>query len=398
MTVIDRLLVVDPVCNQRAPTMRSWLGAAAEVLPKHFKKVEIWSMENQLDEPWVVFRKFAKISPFWPIQSAFFRHSAWAAYKKLTREERERTLIQCSGEHLPVADIRYMHFWNIAFATAARRKPKELRSGLKETLIQEMAISSEKRILDRGNTGEWWCVSRGISEPIQSTAKDGSVFKILPNSYDPERFNPHTRQIHRDSMRKSYGFAPDETILVFCSFGHFVRKGLPLAIHTIQKLRASGIKVRLLVLGGTEGTLASFRKEMERRNLSSDGVVFAGLVSPPEFHLSAADALFFPSHFEAFSLVEIEAAALGLRLYLTPHPGSEMILREGINGRVLPWDADGMAAVLIEEIISGAINQPHDEIGEALTPHDFAIRLDQLYGDAISRKEQRMEVLDQRKS
>ena len=119
---------------------------------------------------------------------------------------------------------------------------------------------------------------------------------------------------------------------------------------------------------------------------SADAIRFAGYVAPPEWHLSAGDALIFPSHFEAFSLMEIEAASLGLQLYLTAHPGSEMILREGVNGRLLPWDVDGMVATLTGDITSGVIRESHCELGEALAPDSYANLLSSLYSEAILRK------------
>ncbi len=102
-----------------------------------------------------------------------------------------------------------------------------------------------------------------------------------------------------------------------------------------------------------------------------------------EQHLSAADGLLFPSHFEAFSLAEIEAAALGLRLYLTPHYGSEMIIREPENGRLLPWDVAGMAEVLRMELDAGLVTQNHDNVGEALSPDQYAEKITRLYEEAI---------------
>jgi glycosyltransferase involved in cell wall biosynthesis len=114
--------------------------------------------------------------------------------------------------------------------------------------------------------------------------------------------------------------------------------------------------------------------------------VFAGLVGSIERHLVAADGFLFPSHFEAFALAEIEAAALGLRLYLTPHYGSEMILRDPENGRVLPWDVDGIASVLDDEICKGRLGVIHHQLGEALSPEAYAQSLRSLYLGAIERK------------
>lgn len=387
MEDIERLLLVDPLCARRAPTIRAWLEAATEVLPRHFKEVEVWSMENELDIPGVKWRKFPKISPFWPIQSEFFCRMAWRRFRSLSADYLSSTIVQCAGEHLPQSDIRLIQFWNIAYDKLAKSKPDALPITFKNSIFIKSALRKEYKCLEAPATGEWWCVSRGIAQPIQQDAPSGSVFKILPNTYDPIRFNPEVRQKFRKSARHHYGFEDDEIVLAFCSFGHFVRKGLLQAVEVINGLRAEGIKVRLLVLGGSSGTIDQFRNLMVQRSLRDDGIYFAGGISPVERHLAAADGLFFPSHFEAFSLVEIEAAALGLRLYLTAHPGSEMILREGINGRLLPWDIDGMTNVLREEICSGEIFKFHRETGEALTPREFAATLSNLYEDAKVRKQ-----------
>ncbi|MFK7852158.1 MAG: glycosyltransferase [Akkermansiaceae bacterium] len=383
---MKRLLVVDPICHSRAPTMRSWLGAANEILPKHFEEVEIWSMENELELPSVKFKKFRKLTRFWPVQCAFFRFSAARAYRKLSPEYRAETMIQCSGEHLPAADIRYIHFWNLEFIRIAKSKPKEMALSIKHRVFQFLAARIEKTCVKPGNTKEWWCVSEGIAEPIKRSTDESAIFQILPNSYDPNRFNLETRAKHRNSMREHYGFTPEESVFVFCSFGHFTRKGLPQAVETIARLREKKIGARLLVLGGTESALEEFKTSLRNASVSIEGTVFAGLVAEPEKHLSAADALFFPSHFEAFSLVEIEAAALGLRLYLTKHPGSEMIVRDGINGTILPWEVDGMVRVLESEIKSGKTKQEHAEMGRALSPTGFCEKLDTLYREAIKRK------------
>lgn len=386
---IDKLLIVDPFFHRRAPTMRGIISAAEEVLPNHFRRVEVWSMENELAErnpPWLSWRRVPKISPFWPIQCSAFRTLAWRMFRQLPADELAHTLTFCSGEHLPMADIRYIQFWNLSQRETSERKPDLFRTRFRDRIFGDLAIRGERFALRPGNTGEWWCVSRGIAEPILQAAPSDSVFRFLPNTYDPNRFNPETRIRHREGMRRHYGFSERDIVLTFCSFGHFARKGLPQAIQAVNKLRQLGHPVRLLVLGGNEPTVAGFRQQLKRDGISEDATRFAGMVSPPEHHLAAGDALFFPSHFEAFSLVEIEAAALGMRLYLTAHPGSEMILREGANGRLLPWEVDGMVTVLDEEIRLGKVGLNHCEMGDALTPDEYARQLSRFYHQAIERK------------
>ena len=51
-------------------------------------------------------------------------------------------------------------------------------------------------------------------------------------------------------------------------------------------------------------------------------------------------------------------------MYLTPHYGHEMILREPDNGRLLPWEPDGMAAVIGDDMREGRFGNFHTELGE----------------------------------
>lgn len=228
-------------------------------------------------------------------------------------------------------------------------------------------------------------VSRSIAERIEQEGASGK-FRVLPNPYDPSRFNAAIRSKWRREMRETYQFSNGEFVFVFSSFGHFERKGLLQGIEALSILRERGYPVRLLVLGGTPRTVDRFKKKLASRNLSPDFCRFTGLVNPIEQHLTAADALIFPSHFEAFSLAEIEAAALGLRLYLTPHYGSEMILRAPSNGRLLPWDPAGMADVIEDDLKQGRVGTTHSETGEALTTDAFAVRIRELFEEVIAAK------------
>lgn len=386
---MKKLIVVDSNVTAGSPSMRAWLKAAPAVVLPLFDEVEVWSMQNELVGENVRWRKFPAITGKWPLDYPIFLWLVRRAYRQISREERAVTVVQCTGEVLPEVDVRYLHYWNLAFLRAAVARPLDLVLGWKERFFARRAASREKCCVNVGATKVWWCVSGGIADCMREDARAAGNeprMEILPNTYDPERFSRGVREQWRGAMREKYGFAEDEVVLVFASFGHFARKGLRQAVEVVAKLRAGDEKLRLLVLGGKDEVIASFREDLKARGISEDGVVWAGLVADAERHLSVAEGLFFPSHFEAFSLVEIEAAALGVRLYLTGHPGHEMILREGGNGRLLPWEVEGMAAILREEIRSGAIWKSHEEMGEALTPRQYEAKLAAFYGDVIREK------------
>jgi len=381
-----RLLIVDPTLAAKSPTMRGWLSVASKILPQRFDEVEVWCFDCELMEPWLKWTKINPVSTRGAIQSMFYQREVRRKISQLSHIYLAETLIQSTGAYLPRADIRFIQFWNTAFMEAAANRPQFLKFSLRERLFTPSVIRDEAEALKAGNTGEWWCVSRGIAAPILRDSEQAPVIRYIPNTYDPARFNHSVRLLWYEKMRREYGFAPEEVVLGFSAMGHFERKGLRQAVQVVEALRRLGHPVSLLVLGGGAATIKKFRHEMKHLKVGLEGVHFAGMVTEIEKHISAADAFFMPSHFEAFSLAEIEAAALGLRLYLTAHPGHEMILREDINGKLLPWDPQGMTAILDREVREGIIRHKHHEMGEALVEETYATAMASHYDAAIARK------------
>ncbi len=377
-----KLIVIDPHVTAKSPSTRAWVGAFPGIRDL-FETVEVWASECDLPEgDGVVWKRLPQRLPTWTLHARDYQRRVLAMARKVPPGGRH--LVQVTGCVVPAADIRYIHYWNSALLEehAARRETFPLP--ITKKLPALLAARDERAAIKSAKAADsWWVVSRSLAEKIKSGGASGH-FDVLPNQYDPVRFNPAVRAEWRDRMRGDYGFQPTESVLAFSAFGHFERKGLRQAVETVGLLRRKGHAVRLLVLGGTPATVERFRGSLtpEQR----DGCVFAGLVDSIERHLVTADGLLFPSHFEAFSLAEIEAAALGLRLYLTPHYGSEMILREPDNGRLLPWDAAGMAEVIAKDITDGILGETHRILAEALTPEAYGQTLRALYQQAIRRK------------
>jgi glycosyltransferase involved in cell wall biosynthesis len=374
-----KLLVIDPYVTRESPSMRAWVRAF-DGFRDCFDEIEIWAFGSDIPTGnGVTWQRIPARLPTWKLRSFEFEHRVNSMLSN--SPPGPDTLIQTTGCPVMAADIHLIQFWHRAFRDECRKRPEFLKPRLIERLLSQRTARREAATaaLDRPHR-QWWVVSRSLAENIQSEGASGE-FHILPNQYDPARFHSGIRNEWREKMRAHHGFAPDEKILAFSAFGHFERKGLRQGIEAVAELRRRGHAIRYLILGGTPSTLKSFRQNLSPENEAA--CIFAGMVDHIERHLVAADALLFPSHFEAFSLAEIEAAALGLRLYLTPHYGSEMILREPVNGRWLPWQPHGMADTIETDIQSGQLGTTHTELGEALTPDAYATRLRDLYSKAI---------------
>jgi glycosyltransferase involved in cell wall biosynthesis len=377
-----KLVVIDPHVTAKSPSMRAWLGAFP-VIRDLFQEVEIWASECDVPEgDGVTWKRIPQRLPTWTLHAIDFQRRV----NRMARALRPDTnrIVQVTGCVVPVADIRYIHYWNSALLEEQAARPDTFPLPLSKKLPAMLAASQETAAVAASRPGDhWWVVSRSLAEKIKTSGAAGH-FDVLPNQYDPARFNTTVRTEWRDRMRMEYGFQPHERILAFSAFGHFERKGLRQAVEAVEKLRQNGQSVRFLILGGSPATVENFRKTLIPSQQA--GCIFAGLVDSIERHLVAADGLLFPSHFEAFSLAEIEAAALGLRLYLTPHYGSEMILREPDNGRLLPWDPAGMAEVIAMDITHGRLGESHGIMGEALTPESYGERLRFFYQNSLDQK------------
>ena len=229
-------------------------------------------------------------------------------------------------------------------------------------------------------------VSRAIGDLARQFYGARAEQKVLPNSFDQSRFNPTTRELHRVNARNAFGFSANETVFAFSSYGHYRRKGFWLIVSALQILAEEGTQdVRLLVIGGTAKTLARLKNELTTRFPEyARWILFVGTTSEVEKSLAAADAFLYPSYFEAFSLAEIEAAAMGLPLLVTRHPGTEMIVREGKNGVWLEFDPHDIA----KKILAFARREFRFELpnlGEALTKSQYADRVLAIYDDFLGQ-------------
>jgi glycosyltransferase involved in cell wall biosynthesis len=225
-------------------------------------------------------------------------------------------------------------------------------------------------------------VSRAIGEAVRQAHSTAVPQMVLPNAFDENRFSPAMRQQHREQMRNELGFVDKVTVFAFTSYGHYRRKGFWLIVDALRILQDRD-DLRLLVIGGSPQGVDRLKRELsERFPVYVKSIVFVGMTDQVERYLAAADAFLFPSYFEAFSLAEIEAAAMGLPLLVTRHPGTEMIVRPGKNGLFLeanPADiADKMRRFAAKEF---AFEVP--EIGEALNREQYARRIASIYEEHL---------------
>jgi UDP-glucose:(heptosyl)LPS alpha-1,3-glucosyltransferase len=157
--------------------------------------------------------------------------------------------------------------------------------------------------------------------------------RSVANGVDSTSFRP-------DGARRRHARAEleldDRARLALFVGGDWERKGLASAVDAL----ALAEDWHLAVAGG--GDPAPYR--MKARNAGTETRLhFLGRVHDMAQLYAGADAFVFPTAYEAFPLVALEAAASGLPLLITRVNGVEDLLHDGDNGWFILRDAADIA-------------------------------------------------------
>jgi UDP-glucose:(heptosyl)LPS alpha-1,3-glucosyltransferase len=203
-----------------------------------------------------------------------------------------------------------------------------------------LAIAAERWAYRQGHCGVLAAVSKGVAEELSSHYPTVPV-RITPNGVDLVRFSREPRV--RELLRSQAGVATEDRILLFVG-GDWYRKGLDVAIAALAiAKRATGRKLWLWVVGG--GDQHGFVDIAKRQGLG-DEVVFFGRCKDLERFYQAADIFVFPTMYEAFPLVALEAAAASLPIVASNTNGIDELLEKG-SGLIVPRTPQAFAEAIV---------------------------------------------------
>ena len=146
----------------------------------------------------------------------------------------------------------------------------------------------------------------------------------------------------RNIVRSGLGFSNNDFIYIF--IGRLVNdKGLGELADAIRKLENENLEIKLLLIGEIDGEDDALAKDKLNYLMQSNNVKYIGVQSDIRPYLMASDVLVFPSYREGFPNVPLEAGALGLPAIVTNINGSNEIIEDGVNGKIIqaPLDNKG---------------------------------------------------------
>lgn len=182
-------------------------------------------------------------------------------------------------------------------------------------------------------------VSHAMQEDLIRHGWSKSKISVVWNGVDPERYNPKNCKLEEvEAVRNKYGVKPDENMVLFLGRLTWV-KGVTNLVQAMPMVLEEYPNTKLVILG--KGEQQNDITETANR-LGINGKVACKFEFVPEkeriLHYAAADVCIFPSTYEPFGIVSLEAMAMEKPLIV----GAQGVV--GFREQVVPFgpDQDGV--------------------------------------------------------
>jgi glycosyltransferase involved in cell wall biosynthesis len=251
-----------------------------------------------------------------------------------------------------------------------------------------------QRVIGAGATG-LLPNSRYTEERFRPPGFRGLV-RVVDNPVDLERFDPG--RVDREAARHALGIAPDEVALgVVAQITPW--KGQDDAIRMLARLRERDARVRLVLAGSTKFTSRATRYDnpqflrglkvlAEELGVSGSVALLGEREDVPEV-VRALDIALVPSWEEPFGRSVIEAMAMQVPVAATSVGGPAEIVRDGVDGLLLPPHEPDRWAAALEPLATDASRRAamgargRERVVERYDVATFARTVVDAYGEAL---------------
>lgn len=265
-------------------------------------------------------------------------------------------------------DLIHAHDWLVAFTARvlkhAYRKPLAVTIHATEAGRHQGIHTEEQRYI---NSIEWWLTFEGWKVIVCSNYMGQEVqnlfnlpqdkVKVIPNGVDLNKFH------FLEKPNISYG--PGKIIFFM---GRLVReKGVQVLLEAAPLILAADPDVRFLIAG--TGPMEHQLKQQAYALGLGDRVQFLGHVNDKQRNeiLQQTTLAVFPSLYEPFGIVVLEAMAAGVPVVVSDVGGMGEIVDHGVSGlKVYPGDVNSLAFNIIRGLQNDMLRQELKKQGKRL--------------------------------
>jgi UDP-glucose:(heptosyl)LPS alpha-1,3-glucosyltransferase len=209
-------------------------------------------------------------------------------------------------------------------------------------------------------------ISEKISRELREYYQFRGAITVIPHGVDAGRFNKPQSEQDRLATRAELGISDRQTTALYV--GDLIKAH----VH-LKALTESTPQVQFIIVSGS--TLYRW---------DAPNVRFVSSTTRPERYYAAADAFVFPTSYDAFGMVLLEAMASGLPVFTSDCAGAAELITHGDDGYVLrldEWVAGTREALLNAEL--GSIGR---KAKQTASQHDWvrvARSVEQTYRDVL---------------
>lgn len=152
-----------------------------------------------------------------------------------------------------------------------------------------------------------------------------------------------------------------------------VEKGVREYASAVHSVRARYPLARFALIGGSDPRNPSALPASEIAAMrAAGGIEWIGEVSDVRPYIEAADVVVLPSYREGLPRALLEGAAMGRALIATDAPGCRDVVKEGINGYLVPVaDGRALATAMLRYIENPALVSVHGAQGRRFVEQGF---------------------------
>lgn len=192
--------------------------------------------------------------------------------------------------------------------------------------------------------------------------------KVIPCGVDVDLFRP----FDRNEAKQKLGFGEDGVVLFVGRLDPL--KGVDILLRAVAQLERADT-TRTIIVGGGEADAEMARLRALCSDLGiAERVSFLGRMAQHELPLyySAADVSVIPSYYESFGLVALESMACGTPVIASRVGGLPTIVKDGVNGYLVPWRcpepfADGLDVLLGNAAIRQSMSDASRQTAESMS-------------------------------
>ena len=205
-----------------------------------------------------------------------------------------------------------------------------LRSISKRNRASLGLIAAAEGRFYRQYEGQVIAISEKIARELKEFYRVRGKISVIPHGVDASRFGSFQREHHRSLMRSELGASDEQLMVLYIG-------DLTKAHVRLRALAGAVPQVLLIIVSGSTRYLWNM-----------PNVRFAPPQTSIERYYAAADAFVFPTTYDAFGLVVLEAMASGLPVFTSDRAGAGELIDSGKDGFVIPLEdwVDATAAGL----------------------------------------------------